>query len=51
MAGEKHTLHIHVDAPVADVFDYLEDPVHFVAGLAENHHASVVSVERSRTAG
>jgi len=31
MTSAKHTHSIHIDAPVKEVFYYLEDPAHFIA--------------------
>lgn len=47
MTSAKHTRSIHIDAAVNDVFRYLEDPAHFVAAMAANHHAAVGSVNQS----
>ena len=43
----RHQRSIHVDAPAEKVFDYLSDPVNFVAGLAADHHVRVVQVHRA----
>ncbi|MCE0488414.1 SRPBCC family protein [Ornithinimicrobium sediminis] len=47
-AALRHQRSIHVDAPVERVFEYLADPGHFVAGMAADHHASVVAVNRAQ---
>jgi uncharacterized protein YndB with AHSA1/START domain len=47
-AALRHQRSIHIDAPVEVVFDYLADPVHVVAGMAADHHASVVAVNRTQ---
>ncbi|NMM23823.1 MAG: SRPBCC family protein [Phycicoccus sp.] len=41
MAPAKHTRNIHIDAPVAKVFHYLEDPAHFVGGIPAKAHATL----------
>ena len=47
MAPAEHTCSIHIDAPPEKVFAYIEDPVHFIAAMPANHHATVGAVTRT----
>lgn len=47
-AALMHQRSLHIDAPVEVVFNYLADPVHFVAGMAPDHQASAVAVHRTQ---
>ena len=47
MTTDKHRRHIHIDAPVADVFGYVESPDHIVATMPADHHATLGAVNRS----
>jgi len=47
MASDKHTRSIHIDAPVEKVFQYLEDPAHFIAAMPEESHITLSAVHRT----
>lgn len=43
----KHTRSIHIDAPVENVFHYVEDPAHFVSWMPASAHATLGAVNRT----
>lgn len=47
MVTHKYTRGIHIDAPVEEVFGYIEDPAHFIAAMPANHHVSLGAVQRT----
>ena len=47
MASAEHTSSIHIDAPVEKVFQYAEDPAHFIAAMPEEIHSTLGAVNRT----
>lgn len=47
MTPNKHTHSTHIDAPVHEVFSYLEDPAHFVQSMPARARATLGVVTRN----
>jgi uncharacterized protein YndB with AHSA1/START domain len=51
MMTRQHIREIQIDAPVAEVFRYIEDPEHFIAAMPASHRASLGTVNRTPEGG